>query len=183
MIQRFEACVEAVLMTQDPDNFVTERLEQVEVDLAGIPNDRHYGLLRPADVRQKFYPRGKLIANRRQLSIVSVEECEMIAEQLGIERVLPEWLGANVLISGYARLTMLPLGARLLLGSGAGLICEGENKPCSGPAIVIAKECRNPSLQAKFVRAAANRRGIVCSVECPGAIRRGDTLMLAVEES
>ncbi|NHN29422.1 MOSC domain-containing protein [Paenibacillus agricola] len=183
MIKRFEARVEAVLMTPDPAFFITGRVEELTVDLGGIPNDRHYGLLRPADVRQKFYPRGKLIANRRQLSIVSVEECELVAQLLGIEHVLPEWLGANILVSGFPKLTMLPMGARLLSGSGAGLICEGENKPCSGPAILIAKECANPALQAKFVRSAAKRRGIVCSVECPGDIRQGDTLAIVIADA
>ena len=120
MIQRFETRVEAVLVTPNPDFFITGRVEQIEVKLAGIPNDRHYGLLRPANVRQKFYPRGRLIANRRQLSIVSVEDCELIAKQMGIERVLPEWLGANVLVSGFPQLTLPPMGARLISGSGAG---------------------------------------------------------------
>jgi hypothetical protein len=169
-MQKFDINIEAVLMTPDPNSFVTASLESIEVDLGGIPNDRHYGLLRCADVRQKFYPKGTLIANRRQLTVVSVEECAEIAARLGVPKILPEWLGANMLISGYPDLTLLPQGARFIFTSGAGLICEGDNPPCLGPGKIIEAFYVQPELKARFVAEADNRRGIVCSVECPGII-------------
>ncbi|MDF2962802.1 MAG: hypothetical protein K0S39_4537, partial [Paenibacillus sp.] len=116
-MKSYTALVEAVLMTSQPGSFVTRRKDSIEVDLGGIPNDRHYGLLRPADSRQKIYPAGTPIANRRQLSLVSAEECERIARNLGVLYILPEWLGANVLLSGYPELTGLPQGARILFQS------------------------------------------------------------------
>lgn len=176
-----EVHAEAVLLTPDPESFVTARVDRFDVDLGGIPGDRHYGLLRPADSRQKLYPRGTLIANRRQISIVSAEDNADIAANLGVDEIRPEWLGANVLIRGCKELTLLPQGARLLFASGAALICEGENEPCIGPGEVIAARCgRDAKFAAKFVKAAKQRRGIVCSVELPGAMAAGDLVRIAL---
>ena len=55
-----------------------------------------------------MYPRGTEILNRRQITIVSVEELERIAEELGVVSVLPEWLGANLLLKGFSELTNSP---------------------------------------------------------------------------
>lgn len=176
----YEARTESVLTTPDPDSFVTHAQERITVDLGGIPGDRHYGLLRPADSRQKLYPRGTMIANRRQISIVSVEDNAEVAGRLGVENILPEWLGANVLLAGFERLTLLPPGARLLFESGASLICEGENEPCIAPGKEIAAQYGRPELAARFVKAAKQRRGIVCSVELPGVIAAGDKVRIAL---
>ncbi len=176
----FDAYTEAVMSTPDPDSFVTKRFDSIEVDLGGIPGDRHYGLLRPADSRQKLYRRGTMIANRRQISILSVEDNAEIARGLELERIEPEWLGANVLLSGYERLTLLPQGARLLFASGAALICEGENLPCLGPGEEIAAFYGRDELARRFVKAAKQRRGIVCSVELPGSIAAGDAVRIAL---
>lgn len=170
-----EGTVEAVLKAEDPSTFVTRRLPQIKVELAGIPGDRHYGLLRPADSRQKIYKRGTLIANRRQISVVSAEECAIIAERLGMDKVLPEWLGANLLVSGIEGLTQLPPGARLLFEGGVGLISEGENEPCIGPGKAIESLGEVPGAARRFVPAAKKLRGIVCSVEREGIIRSGES--------
>ncbi|MEK8131231.1 hypothetical protein WMW72_25315 [Paenibacillus filicis] len=116
-MKRIEIAVKDVYIADEPSTFVTRRAGEIEIGLGGIPGDRHYGLLRPADSRQKIYPRGTLIANRRQISIVSAEECALIAEALGIPEVRAEWLGANVLVAGMAGFTRLPAGARF---AGAG---------------------------------------------------------------
>jgi hypothetical protein len=167
--------VKAILHTDKLDSFVTQQVQSLVVDLAGIPGDRHYGLLRPADVRQKIYPRGTLIANRRQISIVSEEECAMIAKRMGLPEIRPEWLGANLMLSGYnGGITTLPLGTRLLFLQGTGLICEGENLPCLGPGEIIAAYYNQPELAKDFVKAAVKSRGIVCSVEREGSIALGE---------
>ncbi|MFE5323413.1 MOSC domain-containing protein [Paenibacillus sp. NPDC056579] len=174
----YEAVTDAVLAARDTDHFITSREPRITIELGGIPGDRHFGLLRPADSRQRIYPRGTMIANRRQISIVSAEECAQIAEALGIEQVLPEWLGANMLLSGYEGLTLLPQGARLLFPDGTGLICEGENLPCIGPGEAIARATGKPEIAATFVKAAKKKRGIVCSVEREGTVNAGDTVRI-----
>ncbi|MEO2202552.1 MOSC domain-containing protein [Paenibacillus pabuli] len=168
--------VQFVLLADDPSTFVTRPVPLIDVELAGIPGDRHYGLLRPADSRQKIYKRGTPIANRRQISIVSEEECALIAELMNIPEVRPEWLGANMLVRGIDRLTELPAGTRLLFPDGTGLICEGENLPCVHPGKMIEQVYKQDGLRKKFVPAARKKRGIVCSVEREGVIHTGDTI-------
>lgn len=176
------AIVESVLTANIPGTFVTRRVDQVQLDLAGIPGDRHYGLTRKAGAREPMYPRGTEIRNRRQLSVVSAEECDQIAQQLGLDALLPEWLGANLLLRGLPNLTQLPTGSRLLLPSGVGLVCEGENAPCRHPGDIIqALYPAQAGLVKRFVPIAQKRRGIVCSIECPGTINRGDDLRIWVE--
>jgi hypothetical protein len=182
-MQIYQAVIRAALAAREHDSFVTAREPQLKIELGGIPGDRHFGLTRPADVRQKFYPRGTEIANRRQLSIVTVEECALIAESLGLPEVLPEWLGANLLLEGYPSLTLLPQGARLLIGDRVGLISEGENLPCKGPGKVIASTYGDESLAARFVTGAKKKRGIVCSVERTGTIQVGDTVQIMIPPS
>lgn len=174
--------VEAVLIADTPGTFVTRRVDQVPLDLAGIPGDRHYGLTRKAGAREPMYPRGTEIRNRRQLSVVSAEECDQIAQQLGLAVLLPEWLGANLLLRGLPNLTQLPAGSRLLLPSGAGLVCEGENVPCRHPGEIIqALHPAQAGLLKRFVSIAQRRRGLVCSIERPGTIVRGADLRIFVE--
>lgn len=173
-----KALVTGVFIADDPSTFVTRPVAHIQVDLGGIPNDRHYGLLRPADSRQKIYPRGTMIANRRQISIVSIEECQKIATNLGIPEIRPEWLGSNIILRNFPDITSLPQGARLIFSSGTGLISEGENLPCIGPGKVIASFYDKTSLAPAFVKAATKLRGIVCSVEREGIIRDDDTVQI-----
>ncbi|GAB6875382.1 MOSC domain-containing protein [Thermaerobacter litoralis] len=179
--------VEAVLGAWDAGTFVTQRVEAVEVDFGGIPGDRHHGLTRPAGSREPMYPRGTPIRNRRQLSAVSVEECAAIATGLGLDAVLPEWLGANLLLEGLPELTRLPAGARLLFPGGAGLVCEGENRPCRRPGEVLAAlhplHPEREALPVRFVQVARGRRGIVLSVERPGRIAQGDRVRIWLPRS
>lgn len=178
-----EATVEAVLIADQPETFVTRRIPEADFEFGGIPGDRHFGMTRPADSRQPMYPRGTEIFNRRQISILSAEECTEIAKTLAIDDVLPEWLGANLLLKGVPDLTSLTIGSRLLFPSGAGLICQGENLPCKLPGEVIQKMNNNrPRLAADFVRAAFKRRGIVCLVERPGKVREGDQVRILVND-
>lgn len=178
-----ESTIEAILIADQPDTFVTRRIPEVKLEFGGIPGDRHFGITSRADSRQPMYPRGTEIMNRRQITILSVEECEVIAEQLGIEKVLPEWLGANLLMSGFPDLTKLTIGSRILFPSGAGLICMGENQPCKFPGEEIQKHFQeHPKLAAKFVRAAYRRRGIVCAVERPGVIQQGDNVRILIND-
>jgi hypothetical protein len=167
--------VKVVLRTLESSSFVTHQVPNITVDLAGIPGDRHYGLLRPASSRQKMYPSGTMVANRRQITIVTEDECAMIAERMGLPEIRPQWLGANLMLSGLSGgITSLPLGSRLVFPEGAGLICEGENLPCLGPGKQIAAFYNQPELAKEFVKAAANSRGIICSIEREGSIMLGD---------
>jgi hypothetical protein len=175
------ATVEAVLIADIPSTFVTRRLEKVDLDFGGIEGDRHFGITAKAGVRQTMYPRGTVIMNRRQLSIVTVEELEEVTRKMGIAEIKPEWLGANILLSGYPQLTELPMGTRMMLPSGGGIICEGENEPCMGPGKQIANQYGEPQLGQKFVDLAHKKRGIVGYVERPGELKVGDRVEIVLE--
>jgi MOSC domain-containing protein YiiM len=156
-------------------------MPEVKVSFEGFVGDRHAGLTRPADVRTPWFPKGTLVRNTRQVSIVSTEELELIAEALGVPQVLAAWLGANLELAGVPRLTRLPPGTRLFFPEDAALVVEGENEPCrkSGRAV----EARHPERQglaSRFVKAAHQRRGLVAWVERPGLIRPGDKVKVVL---
>ena len=167
----------AVLIGQQADTLVTTRVRMVQVTVEGFAGDKHAGLTRPADSRTPFYPRGTQIFNDRQVSIVSAEELAGLAASLELPEVLPEWLGANLLLSGIPDLSKLEPGARLFFSSGAVLYVTHANNPCSGPGKIF--QSRFPDrdgLTAAFVNHAMHRRGLVAVVDLPGQIAQGDTV-------
>jgi hypothetical protein len=178
---KFYATVEAVLIADLPSSFITRPLEKADLVFGGIQGDRHFGITAKADSRQKMYPRGTEIMNRRQLSLVSVEELAGVAQRLGVEQIRAEWLGANIVLSGYSKLTELPMGTRMMLPSGVGIICEGENEPCMGPGKLIAEHYGIEGLGQKFVKQAYKSRGIVGYIERPGEIKVGDKVEILLE--
>ena len=178
-----EVSVVAVLCAGDPDSLVATAQPVIELDFGGVVGDRHHGLTRPSDTRQlRYYPRGTMIRNRRQLTVVSVEELTDVAERLGVPFLQPEWLGANLLVEGLPRLSTLPMGTRLMFAGGAGLVCEGVNQPCRLPAEVIQQHFPWSRAAAQFVKAAYGRRGIAASVEYPAPISSGDCLSVEPPE-
>jgi len=173
------AQVVGVYVGLDPHSLVTTRTDEARVTWEGFAEDRHAGLTRLSDSRTPHYPRGTEIRNTRQVSLVSAEELAEIAAAMGLEAVPPEWLGANLLLTGIPRLTRLPAGVRLFFSGGAVLVSEGENLPCIAPGEVIqARYPSTPGLAPLFVKAAWGRRGIVAWVEKPGLIRVGDDVRL-----
>ncbi|MCH6266116.1 MOSC domain-containing protein [Neobacillus citreus] len=182
-MKKAKANIKGILIADQDGTFVTRRIPEVQLEFGGIRGDRHFGVTCAADSRQPMYPKGTEILNRRQITVVSVEDCEEIAEELGVPHVLPEWLGANLLVQGFPELTKLTLGSRIMFPSGAGLICMGENLPCIFPGEEIQKHFPEyPKLAARFVRAGYKRRGIVCAVERPGGISEGEEVQILMND-
>lgn len=182
-MEKVPAKVKAILLADDPETFVTRRISEVNLEFGGMRGDRHFGVTSKADSRQPMYPRGTEILNRRQVTIVSEEELARIADELAVESVMPEWLGANLLVKGFPDLTKLTMGSRILFSSGAGLICMGENQPCTLPGDVLQKNYEDhEKLAFRFVRAGYKRRGIVCAVERPGMIHEGDEVQILIND-
>lgn len=175
--------VVSVLCAGDADSIESAPVTRLDLDFGGVLGDRHHGLTRPSDTRQlRYYPRGTTIRNRRQLSVVAVDELAEIADQLGLPYLQPGWLGANLLVDGVPALSALPIGSRLLFAGGAGLVCEGVNQPCRLPAELIQAQFPWSSAQAGFVKAAYGRRGIVASVEVPAPLVAGEVFTVALPE-
>lgn len=182
-MEKATAEIKAILIADTPESFVTRRISKVNLDFGGIKGDRHFGITSKADSRQPMYRRGTEIMNRRQITIISEEELGQIAEELGIETVKPEWLGANLLIKGFSEFTKLTMGSRIIFPSGAGLICMGENTPCTLPGEEIQQHYQDhEKLAFRFVKAGYKRRGIVCAVERPGEIFENDQVQVLLND-
>jgi hypothetical protein len=100
-------------IARTPGTFVTTGVEETPVDFGGFPGDRHHGVTMRSGGRTSHYPRGTEIRNNRQYSLLSVEELAEVAAALQLPGIHPEWLGANLVLSGIQGLTLLPPMTRL----------------------------------------------------------------------
>jgi MOSC domain len=170
----------SLLLVAGGADFVTAPVERVELRFGGLPGDRHAGLTRPSCSRTRWHPRGTTIANTRQLSIVSSEECREIAALLDVPEVDPRLLGANLVVAGQPSLSGLPAATRLQFPSGATLFVTEENAPCRQPGGKLARAFGSPRLVHAFVKAALGRRGLVALVEREGPVAVGDAIKFVV---
>jgi MOSC domain-containing protein YiiM len=178
-----EGKVESVMVAPQVDSMESETRTEVQVSFAGFEGDRHAGLTMRSGGRTPHYPRGTEIRNSRQVSIVSLEELMAIAAEMNLPRLLPEWLGANLCLSGIPRLTHLPTGTHLFFSGGAVLVVEGENRPCSSAGKII--EAHSPGHEGaaeRFPKAGMGQRGVVAWVEKPGTIRPGESFSAQIPE-
>jgi hypothetical protein len=100
-----------------------------------------------------------------------------------LERIAPEWIGANVVIEGIARLSWLPSGTRLIFAD-ATIVAEAQNAPCrvSGKSIArhVDPDGKVAGLALEFPKHAQGLRGLVASVERAGTIGAGETIAVKV---
>jgi hypothetical protein len=158
-----------------PDtSFVSSGVDSLTLGYDGIPGDVHSGITRPSGSREPWYPRGTEIRNERQISILSIEELADIAAALSIPELMPEWIGANIVIEGIPQLTALPPRTQLFFEGGATIRIDGDNGPCkiAGGSIAGHFDGRG-DIELGFVQAARGRRGLVGWVEKPGVIGTG----------
>ncbi|MBC7996969.1 MAG: MOSC domain-containing protein [Leptolyngbya sp.] len=152
----------------------------LQLNLLGIVGDRHAGELKKADGRDKGIVRGTLIRNWRQWSAVSIEEINIIAENLHVENLDPALLGPNLVFSGIENFTQLPVGT-LLEFPEAILLVERENDPCTKAGKVVAS-AHNGVTEHAFVKAAWHRRGLVGTVKQAGLIRADDPIKVVLPD-
>lgn len=166
----------ADLLIADEGDFVGRSVSVLVLTFGGLQGDRHEGGTRKSDARTPWHPRGTRIANTRQLSLVSVEECEEIAGMLGIRSVAPALLGPNLVLQGIPSLSLVPPATRFQFPSGATLFVTEQNIPCRHPGARIAAAHDDPQLAGAFGRAATGRRGLLALVEREGMVQAGDTV-------
>ncbi len=146
---------------------------------SGPEGDCHAGLTRASDSRTVLlYPRNTEIRNVRQITIVSPDELQAIAKALGVGHIDPSWLGANMLLSGIPDLTLLPPSTRIQFPSGATLVVDMENAPCSQVAKVVVQH--HGEAGWNFVKAATQKRGVTAWVEREGEVKVGDSATLVL---
>lgn len=182
--RRLQAQV-AGLFAAAGDDFVSAPVEALEVTFEGITGDFHAGYTRRSGGREPWYPRGTEMRNERQISIIASDELAMAAIDMGIERIKPEWIGANLDLSGIPALSMLPPRTLLFFENGVTLKVDGQNAPCRLAGGVIADnhpDHDHTALALSFKDAAKRRRGLVAWVEKPGTIRRGESLKVQIPE-
>jgi MOSC domain-containing protein YiiM len=124
------------------------------------------------------YPQGTEIRNTRQISIVSVEELALIAANMGLDGLQPDWLGANLLVSGIPSFSQVPPSTRMIFDGGASLVVDLENSPCKYPGEII--ERHHPGYGDRFAKAALGKRGVTAWVEREGRISNGDSIRLFI---
>ncbi|MFT4680092.1 MAG: hypothetical protein ACI84C_000468 [Flavobacteriales bacterium] len=173
----FSGKVESIYSTVDDSDFLTRKIDQLQLDFEGIPGDRHYGFLKDAGGRDSHYKRGIKIRNNRQWSAVSVEDLASISQKLEIPKLEPEWIGANILISGIPAFSQLPPFSHLRFYRDgklqATLVVSEQNKPCRFPDRLI--EAHSEVLPSMgFAKAGLNLRGLVGWVDQAGTILPGD---------
>jgi len=169
--------VASVMILEPGSKVISAPVDSAQVTQAGFEGDRHAGLTRLADVRNKDVPRGTEVRNDRQVTIVSQEELAQVADALGVPAVRPEWLGANLCFSGMGGLSALPKGTQLGFPGGVVLLVEAQNRPCTVAGGAIEAACPDrPGLATAFVKAALERRGLTASVRQPGRISVGDAV-------
>lgn len=172
--------VEALLSRPSRETgFEKSATGQLELKFSGPENDCHTGLTRAADSRTlPLYKRNTEIRNVRQLTVLATEELDDVAKALGIPKIDPSWFGANIVVSGIPDFTLLPPSTRLQFSSGATIVSDMENMPCSQIAEVVGRH--HPEVQFKLVKTSMHKRGITAWVEREGAVTVGDSVNLII---
>ena len=161
------------------DNIRSAPQTEIAATYAGQEGAVHSGLTRPSCVRvREMYAEGTEIRNVRQFSVLSAEELALIAADLGLEKIEPEWLGASIVIEGIDDFSHVPPSSRLQNEDGTALVIDMQNFPCGYPGREIEKD--HPGQGRKFAKVAQGRRGVTAWVEREGPLRVGDTLRLHV---
>jgi MOSC domain-containing protein YiiM len=156
----------------------------VQAELDGFVGDRHKGFSRVAyagDTERE----GTVRRNNRQWTGVSVEELAMIQTRMDLrEPLTAETLGANICVEGIPDFSRLAKGDRLIFPSGATLIVENYNPPCADMSENIAAlhptNSGEPVQRMDFCKQAKRIRGVVGSIDVPGAINTGDEVVVQI---
>jgi MOSC domain-containing protein YiiM len=164
-----------------------EEHESIQVELDGIVGDRHRSYVRDTWKNDK-QPFGTVRRNERQWSAVSVEELAAISAEMNLQGVITAAsVGTNLCIEGIPELSRLPKGTLLQFPSGAELIVEEFNPPCSDMSKIQASvhqtKSGEPLSDTAFSKAAKLTRGVVGVVEAAGTINAGDEVTVVIYET
>jgi hypothetical protein len=155
---------------------------EVFASFAGVAGECHAGLTRESCSRvQAQYPCGTQIRNVRQFSIISEEDMAAVAQDMGIDLVRPEWMGASIMVRGLPDFTFVPPSSRLQTGNGTTLTVDMENRPCMFPGKEEV-EPFHPGKGKLLKSAAKDRRGVTAWVEREGILKVGDVFTLHVPD-
>jgi hypothetical protein len=171
----------------DDEDYSKAAQPSVRVELDGFVGDRHRGFDRVA-ASYDLDPTGTVRRNERQWSGVSVEELALIADRLDLkEPLMAATLGANICVEGVPDFSRLARGSRLVFPSGAVLVVEEGNPPCSDIAGQIVAthttHSGDPVAGKLFPKYALGLRGVVGVVDVAGTIEPGDRVVVELMEA
>ena len=162
---------------RETPEIVSETLDTMPLSFEGFEGEHHAGLTRPSCARvTSQHPKGTPIRNTRQISVVSQENLDEIAENMGIDALDPAWLGASIVLSGIPDFSHIPPSSRLQADSGTTLTVDMLNRPCQYPAMTI--EAARPGMGKAFKAAAKGLRGVTAWVEREGSLFLGERIRL-----
>lgn len=163
------------------DDFVSNAVDAFELSFEGIVGDYHAGYTRRSGGREPWYKRGTEMRNERQVSLLSSEEMQDVAEKLNIQSVDPGLIGGNFLIEGVPNFSKIPPRTQLFFPSGAVIRIDGYNAPCSiaGESLQSGEKDRD-DIKHGFVKAAMETRGLVGWVEVPGRVAVDDEVKIRI---
>jgi len=167
------------------EDFVTEAADALQLGFTGIERDVHAGHTRRSGGREPWYQRGTEMRNERQLSIVAADELATVARRMGLAEIRPQWIGANLVLDGVPRLSMLPSGTLLFFENGATIKVDAQNGPCRIAGKSIAEHAGMADVTGGallFPKVAKRLRGLVAWVEKPGTVTRGEAVSVRVPE-
>ncbi|WP_171121840.1 MULTISPECIES: MOSC domain-containing protein [unclassified Ruegeria] len=154
---------------------------EMSLGFAGAAGERHEGVNRSSCVRMKnLYPQGTEIRNVRQLSVLSEDEMQATAAEMGLDALYPSYLGVSILLRGIPDFTHVPPSSRLQGPDGVTITVDMENRPCVIPGREVESDL--PGHGAAFKPAAKGRRGVTAWVERPGVLKLGDRMKLFVPD-
>ncbi len=170
--------------TGNNEDLSKDEQASVTAELDGFVGDKHRGFERVAWPGDKD-PAGTVRRNERQWSGVSVEELAIIEQKMDLKEPLTAAvLGANLFVEGIPDFSRLPSGTRLLFPSGAVLVVEECNPPCSdmGEQITAKYTTRSDERAAGhlFASRAFGLRGVVGVVDVAGVIKAGDEVVVQI---
>jgi hypothetical protein len=168
----------------DNEDLSKDSQDSLAAEIGGFAGDKHQGPVREA-WEGEWEPAGSIRRNERNWSGVSLEELAHITERLELTDALtPATLGANLCVEGIPDFSLLPKGTKLVFPSGAVLLVEEYNPPCSDMGARIA-ECYSTRsgeqlTDQAWLRPAAGRRGVVGVIDVPGEICVDDEVEVRV---
>jgi hypothetical protein len=177
---QFNAKIEQLLVNFSRESGIeSQSVNSIEVNYEGFVGESHSGLTRASCARVlSQYQRGTEISNVRQITIISIEELDKIAQLLQLPYLKPEWLGANIVVSGIADFSLIPPSSRLISTSGVSIVVDMVNHPCRYVGDVINQHF--PDKGKLFPKEAFHLRGVTGWVEKEGSLVCGESFQLHI---
>ena len=162
-------------------SFMNRKVNQLEIDIQGIINDRHRRFFHERTGRERtLYPKGVSLKENRHWFAVSPYDAELCSQQIGVE-ITPEMLGANFLIGAEDdrsfSLSRIPRGTYLAIAPQnslempkppiATLVVYARQLPCIYTGNPLSEFYGRKELAGRFVEKTKENRGITGTIEYP----------------